>query len=280
MDQREAFSVPKFASIGFETSPVHIILGGCYTKMYHHEISKRTVNEYVLIFCTDGEGWVELDDHKRQPVKSGQILFLPPGIPHSYGNVPGQYWSLLWFHCIGGGLPFFYHQIHLTTKKDRIVPLTGRTNERLYFERALSILKNAKSLINIIEAEATLTELLCEMANIAQQHTGHLADKHLIESAMKILETTDNYRLSLDELADSFGISKYYFIRLFKRYSDYTPMEYFQRVKLQKACTLLTDSNLSIKKISEFLGYANQYYFSKAFKDMFGLSPSEFKKLL
>lgn len=280
MDQREAFSIPKFASIGFETSPVHIVLGGCYTKMYHHEISQRTINEYVLIFCTEGEGWVELNNRKRQAVKSGQILFLPPGVPHGYGNVLGQYWSLLWFHCIGGGLPFFFNQINLSTKKDHIVPLIGRTNERLYFERALSILKNAKSLVHIIAAEAILTELLCEMTNVAQQHAIHLPDKHIIESAMKTLETTENYRLTLDELANSFGISKYHFIRLFRQHSGYTPMEYFQRVKLQKACTLLTDSNLSIKKISEFLGYANQYYFSNAFKIMFGLSPSEFRKLL
>lgn len=280
MDHREAFSVPKFASIGFETSPVHIVLGGRYTQMYHHEISKRTINEYVLILCTEGEGWVELNGKKRQPVKSGQILFLPPGIPHGYGNAPGQYWSLLWFHCIGGGLPFFFHQIYSTTKKDLVAPLLGRSSERLYFERALSILKNAKSLVNVIAAEAILTELFCEMANTAQQHAMQLEDKQIIESAVKTLETTENYRLTLDELANSFGISKYYFIRLFKQHSGYTPMEYFQRVKLQKACTLLTDSSLSIRKISEFLGYANQYYFSNAFKVMFGLSPSEFRRLL
>lgn len=280
MNQREVFSVPRFAGNGWEERPVRLLLGGCYTEMYDHSIAKRIIDEYVLILCTDGQGWVEIGDHKRKPVKSGQILFLSPGVAHRYGSTPGQYWSLLWFHCLGSGMPFFFQQIHQAAKQDTVSPLTTIGTERFYFERALSVLKDTSSLIDVVAAESIVTELFCEMANTVQKHSFSLANKHVIESAVETLETTDNYNLSLDELANTFGLSKYYFIRLFKQHSGYTPMEYFQRVKLKKSCTLLTDPSLSIGEISESLGYSNQYYFSKAFKSLFGLSPSDFRKLL
>lgn len=56
-------------------------------------------------------------------------------------------------------------------------------------------------------------------------------------------------------------------------------MTYFMQLKIDKASSMLQKkSNLSIKEISNSLGFANPYYFSESFKKHTGLAPSHYRK--
>jgi AraC-like DNA-binding protein len=88
------------------------------------------------------------------------------------------------------------------------------------------------------------------------------------------IETT----LTIDELARQAGLSATHFSRLFSQQTGSPPMEYFIHLKIQRACRYLTFTRSSIKEISLTLGYSDQYYFSRIFHKVVGVSPLAYRQ--
>lgn len=83
---------------------------------------------------------------------------------------------------------------------------------------------------------------------------------------------------TVEEAAANVGLSVSQFARRFKQCLNMTPCEYLCELKLNKSEQLLTDTDLSVKLISELCGFCNEYYFSQFFKKRTGVSPSKFRK--
>lgn len=85
--------------------------------------------------------------------------------------------------------------------------------------------------------------------------------------------------VSLQMLADEMNVSKVYLSRLFKREKNATPIDYFNRLKIEKAVELMRQfPDHSLQEISEILGFNDVYYFGKVFKRIKGDSPAAYKK--
>ena len=83
--------------------------------------------------------------------------------------------------------------------------------------------------------------------------------------------------LQVATLAAQAKVSPSHFFALFKRRIGSAPMDYFTRLRMQRACRLLEDTGLSIKEISSKLGYDDQFYFSRVFKSINGVAPSDYR---
>jgi AraC-like DNA-binding protein len=84
-------------------------------------------------------------------------------------------------------------------------------------------------------------------------------------------------RLSLDDLARHGKMSRFAFIRRFRRLSGRTPMEELRRIRLHEARNLLLTQNLSLKEIAPAVGIGDEYQLSKLFRRTFGLSPRDMR---
>ncbi|HHY58568.1 MAG TPA: helix-turn-helix transcriptional regulator, partial [Chloroflexi bacterium] len=62
-----------------------------------------------------------------------------------------------------------------------------------------------------------------------------------------------------------------------KQQTGHSPIAYFNQLKMQHACTLLTITGLSVKEVAHALGYADAYYFSRLFKQHIGVAPRQFR---
>ena len=83
---------------------------------------------------------------------------------------------------------------------------------------------------------------------------------------------------NLEELAESTNYCYPHLSSLFKRHTSQTLSEYFRFQKLEKAKSLMEETELSLTEIAEKLNYASIYSFSKAFKKQYKLSPGEYRK--
>ncbi|HXA43888.1 MAG TPA: AraC family transcriptional regulator [Candidatus Angelobacter sp.] len=83
--------------------------------------------------------------------------------------------------------------------------------------------------------------------------------------------------LQVATLAAQARVSPSHFFALFKRRIGSAPMDYFTRLRMQRACRLLEDTGYSIKEISSKLGYDDQFYFSRVFKSINGVAPSDYR---
>jgi transcriptional regulator GlxA family with amidase domain len=85
--------------------------------------------------------------------------------------------------------------------------------------------------------------------------------------------------VQIPTLARMASLSPSHFFALFKRQTGFAPMDYFIRLRMQRACDLLDATTLSVKEIAGKLGYEDPFYFSRVFKCMTGMAPSEYRRL-
>lgn len=86
------------------------------------------------------------------------------------------------------------------------------------------------------------------------------------------------YDFSLSELASTVGLSEGHFCRVFKDITGFTPFHYINRVRITKACGMLTRTDKKIADISARCGFNNISYFNRTFKQIMKESPSTYRK--
>lgn len=82
---------------------------------------------------------------------------------------------------------------------------------------------------------------------------------------------------SLEEYAELCNMSKYHFLRVFEEITGYTPIEYRNQIRIERAKTLLEDTSLPVQEIAATVGYSSATYFCDAFKKAVGMSPKKFR---
>ena len=87
-------------------------------------------------------------------------------------------------------------------------------------------------------------------------------------------------QLDLNSLVTYTNMSKYHYIRTFKKEIGITPIQFYNELKLKSARKLLMETSLNINEISCRLGYSTPFYFSECFKKYYGFSPSEYRMRL
>lgn len=75
-----------------------------------------------------------------------------------------------------------------------------------------------------------------------------------------------------------FRYSAYHLSATFKQSTGYSPIDYLIRIRLEKAASLLTETDASLRTISAGVGYKDVYYFSRLFKKKLGVSPAEYRR--
>jgi AraC family transcriptional regulator len=83
--------------------------------------------------------------------------------------------------------------------------------------------------------------------------------------------------ITLEQLAATAALSRYHFIRMFKRQLGLPPHAYLRKTRLHRAAVLLRETKLGITQIAARLGYANPGHLSTAFRTHYGISPSQFR---
>ncbi len=98
-----------------------------------------------------------------------------------------------------------------------------------------------------------------------------------VDKALKIMDRNLNEKLTLSKLARELNISEEYLIRLFKKITGMSPMKYYNRLKIEKATSLLTQDNLPVHVVAAQLEFASESHFSRSFKKFMQLSPSDYR---
>ena len=83
--------------------------------------------------------------------------------------------------------------------------------------------------------------------------------------------------ITLDSLSETVYISKHYLSHLFKEQTGVSPIKYLTSKRMEKACELLSETELPVSEVSKAVGYENPLYFSQVFKRIYGISPVKYR---
>jgi ligand-binding sensor domain-containing protein/AraC-like DNA-binding protein len=104
-------------------------------------------------------------------------------------------------------------------------------------------------------------------------------DKILIDKALKTVnENISESDFDVNALAVSMNMSRSTLTRKLKTITGQTPLEFIRGIKMKKACKMLIEKDKNISEIATYLGYYDRKYFTSCFKDVYGMTPSEYQK--
>ena len=97
------------------------------------------------------------------------------------------------------------------------------------------------------------------------------------KAAQAYMEAHSAEKFSLDEMAKALFVNGSYLLRAFKRHTGMTPLSYHHDVRCRKAKELLTETELSVSRIGETVGFVSSSHFSHIFRKTEGCTPSEYR---
>ncbi|MCR5774015.1 MAG: AraC family transcriptional regulator [Lachnospiraceae bacterium] len=246
-------------------------------EVHHH-------NAAEIVFCIENLYTVTAENTSFN-LNSGDILFIPPDMLHSIKG--------------GAGVRFIY-LIDLTPLQSfmdygiieatimRPLHLSEKTSPILY-HRIKAYLEEINDTYfktrNMWELNI-FSDLMRMYAEIGRFNFSRMEDTKEDETSMiyyekfaNLLKYIDSHldeELSLEWAADKTGFSKYYFLRLFKEHTGMTYYDHLTHKRIQAAQRLLS-GNESITNIAIKTGFNNLTSFSRSFKKLTGLSPSQYR---
>lgn len=245
---------------------------GYYHRALGHAMQRENPDDWLLILCVGGRGQFRLN-RGWQAVTAGDLMLLPPQARHAYRSDTREPWSIYWLHFQGelaASLCDLLPPRQTLSEPEAMIALFERLSRCVSVNASTRAWLHAGSLL-----QSLLTFAAMDAESRREEDPGKMPELEAVRQFMrKRLETG----LTLAELSAQFGISRFHLVRWFRARTGLPPMEYFIRLRIEKACLLLDRSNQPVHEVARECGYADPYYFSRIFRKTMGLSPLHYRK--
>ena len=149
-----------------------------------------------------------------------------------------------------------------------------------YITKPFSTRLLVATIVNLINQRAQLREKFSnDLSMLHPEVTTSNADKTFFEQLDALVdENLDNSEISADVFARKMLLGRTVFFRKVKEVTGYSPKEYLRVRRMKRAAELLQEGKLSVSEIAYTVGMSDPFYFSKCFKQQFGMAPSAYQK--
>lgn len=238
----------------------------------HYRERKERSEEYILIYCTEGSGVIRVEG-KEYLLHANEAFCIPRFRAHRYWACADDPWSILWVHFKGEDTKFF------PLEEQRMVKVSSihAGNRMMFlFELLFRVLEGNYTLGNFIYISQVLALILAEIYQREKHDTVGEQNRH-VTKVVRYMYRHIYENLTLKQIAEEFDLSKSYLNAIFQKYTRHSPMDFFIHLKMKEACKILRSTDLYIYEVAQKLGYTDQYYFSRIFRKVVGISPNEYR---
>ncbi|HEX4140471.1 MAG TPA: AraC family transcriptional regulator [Candidatus Methylacidiphilales bacterium] len=277
---------PKLQAWGiYSTSfgTVHVPPGSVYPPARHpgrHQLAwekGRTLAEYQVLFIHKGAGEFESVLTKARAIAGGMAFVLFPGVWHRYRPDPAVGWTESWLEVRGPFLDRLRRAGVLDPRHPVYATPAALEIEQLFEQAAtLARIKPPGFTVRLGLLAAEILALL-RWSPRSRRATPRRIDE-LISESQELLAGDLEEKYSLEQIARRLGIGYSYFRRRFKAQTGLSPKQYRIEMRHHRAKNLLLNSGLTVKEISEQLGYSSPFHLSQEFSRIAGVSPQQWRK--
>lgn len=238
-------------------------------------------NHFLFHYVLSGTGTLLADDSnkntKTYQIRSGQGFMIFPNQITTYIADRKLPWEYTWLEFDGlrvkealdiAGLCVDTPVYHAKFKDLR----QSMADEMLYIAQH----KEAPPFHLIGHLYLFLDALTRSCASVMRSKGNKLQDFY-IKEALSFIEQNFQNNISIEDIAKVCGLNRSYFGKIFKDALGKSPQEFLLHYRMIKAAELLKLTQLTIGDISKAVGYENQLHFSRAFKNVYGNSPREWR---
>lgn len=234
-------------------------------------------NNVEVIYVTGGKSYIQYATD-RISLEKGDMVIVNSGAIHQLKIEPGFSFYYLIIDekfCNENGLELigvnFEKHFRDSKTKEKYFDVVNAAEKYNQAETPLSIAQYRNAVLSLVID-------LCSKhiaKDVASDHSTTASEEH-VKLALEKINTNYSARISLDELANDCGITKYHLVRQFKRYTGQTIFTYINVLRCQKA-ELCIREGMSITEAAYESGFESLSYFSRTYKKFMKASPSTAK---
>ena len=246
---------------GYEDSPPHFMCPPHFRGFY------------LIHYVARGAGVYEVKG-ERYRLSAGDIFIIYPNELVSYYCPDAEKpWSLYW---LGFGGAMASHFLAETGLKGYTA--TGKNQQfGAVIMNCLSYVEKHKGeTISSLKLSSYVLDALHCLS--APTHSRRLSSAAQAERALHYIEYNYMNDISTRDVAEYLSLERSYVYRLFKTHLGCSPEQYIARYRMQKAVEMIRLGRYSMTEIARFVGMKDIFYFSRVFKKILGISPTDFEK--
>lgn len=241
-----------------------------------HISQRENLASYLFFYVEAGSGELEYANQKYS-LNAGDVVFISCLKKYAHQS-SDDLWKLRWCHfngstmaeiyqkyCERGGQPVFRPSDF--SRYSSILKLLYETAESQDYVRDMKINVQLGQLLSYLMEDAWNPE----QVTVIQK-------RYELQEVKKYLDEHFNEKIVMDDLSAQFYISKHYLSKIFHETYGFTIVNYLNQKRITKAKHLLRFSDLSMEEIAAQIGYIDANYFSRMFKKIEGMRPSEFRQ--
>lgn len=221
-----------------------------------------------LYFIESGRGWLKIEDTILD-LEPGFVYLIPSRLHFGYG-------------CSGMKKLYFHIRISSVEQRDLLSNIKNVLKlpyKPEMLQELLGCYRNT-DIYSILRLKMLLQQVICSFAEAYE--LPQLSIKHYSETvkqAISYIQSAPTLKHTAKSIAAHLFISESKLRNAFKQELDTTVGDYIDLCVFRQA-KLLLQSQMSMEQISQQLGFCDQFYFSRRFKQRYGITPSQYRKLL
>ena len=234
-------------------------------------------SQYVLHYIVSGKGSYTINN-KTYTLHENQGFLIPPDTVTYYEADKEDPWSYMWIGFNGVKAETYLNYANLnednvTFEYSKDDTLKNYINEMLQLKEL--------NFSNELKLEGILYLFMSALVQCRKDDGNAKAFRSTeiyLEKSIEYIEKNYANNIKINDIANYIGINRSYLTHIFKKNINISPQEFLLNYKIDKACTLLKSSELSIKAESKSIGYSDPLTFSKIFKKVKGESPKNYRE--
>jgi len=243
--------------------------------VYNQRPRGRT--DYLLMYIVRGKLYAK--HHDREYVVGEKQAFLyHPYEPQEYRIFKKDNTVEYWVHFNGVEMDKIIKALGLETTHHLIAKVDTFDIEQM-LSRICREFNQKKTNYELICSGQLISALSLLSRNLAENQTPNTSND-FVDCILGEFHSAPQNEFVIEELAKEHNVTTNYLIKSFKKAMGETPMQYIINFRMKKAKELLLYSDYPVFKIARLVGYENNEYFSRLFRNHVGVSPLQYKKAM
>ncbi|MBQ5334158.1 MAG: AraC family transcriptional regulator [Oscillospiraceae bacterium] len=238
---------------------------------------KGVREQYILHYVVSGKG-VYSTPQGNFELSAGDIFLIRPFTEIEYYPDPDDPWEYRWVNFTGADAEIILSRTDFTPDSP---VMSGCGEDILPLMEAITE-NPGQELYNSLELTGTLYRLLAALVK-RSGNTSPLSkrseERHkCLRAALDYIAANYPLPISVDDIAAAAAVSRSTLFRLFRTELNTAPSDYLIDFRIEQAKKLLSETDISVTAAARSAGYENNLYFSRAFRKVTGMTPTEYRK--
>lgn len=246
-----------------------------------HLFGPAARNHFLFHYVISGTGMLMADNSKGETmtyhIKSMQGFMIFPGQITTYIADKEVPWEYVWVEFDGLRVKGMLEMAGLTEDSPVYHAKVKDLREKMKDEMLYIVENPDSSPFYLIGHLYLYLDYLVRSAAGLKIASGSKLRDFYIHEALEYIEHNFQNNISVESIAEVCGLNRSYFGKIFREAVGKTPQDFLLSYRMTKAAELLKLTQLSIGDVSQAVGYENQLHFSRAFKNIYGMSPREWR---